>query len=145
MKRIASIIAILALAWTYYQAQLAAGVPPDAAWQGAFDYTELVRFGFDPTLQFWAFLGFFLAFAIKVPMWPVHTWLPDAHTEAPTAGSVILAGVLLKLGGYGLIRMNLPLFPDAALLRTTSAAETSRSLVTNTPIPPAPDRVGRRR
>jgi NADH-quinone oxidoreductase subunit M len=100
------LIAILALAWTYFQST--------GSWEGAFDYTTLVEFGFDPTLQFWAFLGFFLAFAIKVPMWPVHTWLPDAHTEAPTAGSVILAGVLLKLGGYGLIRMNLPLFPDAA-------------------------------
>ena len=101
------LIAILALAWTYFSDQ--------GTWVGAFDYTTLVEFGFDPTLQFWAFLGFFLAFAIKVPMWPVHTWLPDAHTEAPTAGSVILAGVLLKLGGYGLIRMNLPLFPDASV------------------------------
>jgi NADH-quinone oxidoreductase subunit M len=101
------LIAILAVAWTYSQAT--------GTWAGAFDYVELVEFGFDPTLQFWAFLGFFLAFAIKVPMWPVHTWLPDAHTEAPTAGSVILAGVLLKLGGYGLIRLNLPLFPDAAV------------------------------
>jgi NADH-quinone oxidoreductase subunit M len=99
------LVAILAIAWTYAQ--------ETGSWVGAFDYTELVRFGFDPTLQFWAFLGFFLAFAIKIPMWPLHTWLPDAHTEAPTAGSVILAGVLLKLGGYGLIRMNLPLFPDA--------------------------------
>jgi NADH-quinone oxidoreductase subunit M len=99
------LIAILAIAWTYSQ--------QTGTWAGAFDYTTLIEFGFDPTLQFWAFLGFFLAFAIKVPMWPLHTWLPDAHTEAPTAGSVILAGVLLKLGGYGLIRMNLPLFPDA--------------------------------
>ncbi len=107
------LIAILAIAWSYYQAQVALGAADP--WAGAFDYTKLVEFGFDPTLQFWAFLGFFLAFAIKVPMWPVHTWLPDAHTEAPTAGSVILAGVLLKLGGYGLIRMNLPLFPDAAV------------------------------
>jgi NADH-quinone oxidoreductase subunit M len=101
------LIAILALAWTY-QGQ------NGGDWAGAFDYEVLLGAGFDPTLQFWAFLGFFLAFAIKVPMWPVHTWLPDAHTEAPTAGSVILAGVLLKLGGYGLIRLNLPLFPDAA-------------------------------
>jgi NADH-quinone oxidoreductase subunit M len=101
------LIAILALAWTYFSAT--------GTWEGAFDYTTLISFGFDPTLQFWAFLGFFLAFAIKVPMWPVHTWLPDAHTEAPTAGSVILAGVLLKLGGYGLIRLNLPLFPDATV------------------------------
>ncbi len=60
------------------------------------------------------FAAFFIAFAIKIPMWPFHTWLPDAHVEAPTAGSVILAGVLLKMGGYGLLRFNLPLFPDAA-------------------------------
>jgi NADH-quinone oxidoreductase subunit M len=100
------LVAILALAWSY---QVATG-----SWSGAFDYETLLAEGFDPTLQLWAFLGFFLAFAIKVPMWPFHTWLPDAHTEAPTAGSVILAGVLLKLGGYGLIRFNLPLFPDAS-------------------------------
>jgi NADH-quinone oxidoreductase subunit M len=66
-------------------------------------------------LQVWAFLAFFLAFAIKVPMFPVHTWLPDAHVEAPTAGSVILAGVLLKMGGYGMLRFCLPFFPDAAV------------------------------
>jgi len=100
------LIAILAVAWSYFVTT--------GTWDGAFDYRTLVDFGIDPTLQFWAFLGFFLAFAIKVPMWPFHTWLPDAHTEAPTAGSVILAGVLLKLGGYGLIRFNLPLFPDAS-------------------------------
>jgi NADH-quinone oxidoreductase subunit M len=100
------LVAILALAWTYQSTT--------GSWNGAFDYEALIAFGFDPTLQFWAFLGFFLAFAIKVPMWPFHTWLPDAHTEAPTAGSVILAGVLLKLGGYGLIRYSLPLFPNAS-------------------------------
>jgi NADH-quinone oxidoreductase subunit M len=65
-------------------------------------------------LQIWLFAGFFLSFAIKVPMFPFHTWLPDAHTEAPTAGSVILAGILLKLGTYGFIRFNLPIFPDAS-------------------------------
>jgi len=64
--------------------------------------------------QFWLWLAFFASFAVKVPMWPVHTWLPDAHVEAPTAGSVILAGVLLKLGGYGFIRYCLQLYPDAA-------------------------------
>ena len=66
-------------------------------------------------LQFWAFAAFFLAFAIKVPMFPLHTWLPDAHVEAPTAGSVILAGVLLKMGGYGMLRFCLPMFPEAAV------------------------------
>ena len=62
----------------------------------------------------WLFLAFFVAFAVKVPMFPLHTWLPDAHTEAPTAGSVILAGVLLKIGTYGLLRFNLTLFPEAS-------------------------------
>ena len=64
--------------------------------------------------QKWLFMAFFLAFAIKVPMFPFHTWLPDAHVEAPTAGSVILAGVLLKMGTYGFLRFNLPLFPHAS-------------------------------
>ncbi|MEO0549566.1 MAG: NADH-quinone oxidoreductase subunit M [Pseudomonadota bacterium] len=66
--------------------------------------------------QTWLWLAFFASFAVKLPMWPVHTWLPDAHVQAPTAGSVILAGVLLKMGGYGLLRFSLPLFPDASLL-----------------------------
>jgi NADH-quinone oxidoreductase subunit M len=64
--------------------------------------------------QTWLWLAFFASFAVKVPMWPVHTWLPDAHVEAPTAGSVILAGVLLKMGGYGFIRFSLPMMPDAS-------------------------------
>jgi len=68
-----------------------------------------------PELQFWVFLAFFVGFAIKVPMFPFHTWLPDAHVEAPTAGSVILAGVLLKMGTYGFIRLSLPLLPDATV------------------------------
>jgi NADH-quinone oxidoreductase subunit M len=71
--------------------------------------------GIPPDLQFWVFLAFFLGFAIKVPMFPFHTWLPDAHVEAPTAGSVILAGVLLKMGTYGFIRFSLPLLPQATL------------------------------
>ncbi len=79
-----------------------------------FDLTELVamRQTF-AAAQFWLFAAFGLAFAIKVPMWPLHSWLPDAHVEAPTAGSVILAGVLLKMGSYGFLRFNLPLFPEA--------------------------------
>ena len=80
-----------------------------------FNIQELSRQVYTYHLQFWAFLAFFLAFAIKVPMFPLHTWLPDAHVEAPTAGSVILAGVLLKMGGYGMLRFCLPFFPDAAV------------------------------
>jgi NADH-quinone oxidoreductase subunit M len=79
-----------------------------------FDLVRLLEISYPPQLQFWAFLGFFLAFAIKVPLVPFHTWLPDAHVEAPTAGSVVLAGVLLKMGTYGLMRFSLPLFPDAS-------------------------------
>ena len=81
---------------------------------GTTDIVELTAFDFAPALQTWLFLGFFASFAVKVPMWPVHTWLPDAHVEAPTAGSMILAGVLLKMGGYGFLRFSLPMFPDAS-------------------------------
>ena len=101
------LVAILALAWSYATAN-------GGDWAGAFDYAELLgvrlstrRCSSGPS---WASSW---PSPSRCPMWPLHTWLPDAHTEAPTAGSVILAGVLLKLGGYGLIRMNLPLFPDA--------------------------------
>ena len=81
---------------------------------GTTDIPVLAAHDFAPALQTWLFLGFFASFAVKVPMWPVHTWLPDAHVEAPTAGSMILAGVLLKMGGYGFIRFSLPMFPDAS-------------------------------
>src|SRR3989441_3606554 len=79
-----------------------------------FDLTRIYQLRIPPNLQFWFFLAFALAFAIKVPLFPFHTWLPDAHVEAPTAGSVILAGVLLKMGTYGLVRFAFPLFPEAA-------------------------------
>jgi len=82
---------------------------------GGFDLTRLTGSAIPLTAQLWLFGAFGLAFAIKVPMWPLHSWLPDAHTEAPTAGSVILAGVLLKMGAYGFLRFNLPLFPEATL------------------------------
>jgi NADH-quinone oxidoreductase subunit M len=82
--------------------------------RGTFDVLELYKLGIPAGTQYWLFGAFALAFAIKVPMFPFHTWLPDAHTEAPTAGSVILAGVLLKMGTYGFIRFAIPLFPQAA-------------------------------
>jgi len=75
---------------------------------------ELMVYHFSPAVQTWLWLAFFASFAVKMPMWPVHTWLPDAHVEAPTAGSVILAGILLKLGGYGFMRFSLPMFPAAS-------------------------------
>ena len=81
---------------------------------GTTDIPALMRHGFPLGLQKWAWLAFFASFAVKMPMWPVHTWLPDAHVEAPTAGSVILAAILLKMGGYGFIRFSLPLFPSAS-------------------------------
>lgn len=81
---------------------------------GTTDVVELEKFAFDTGAQTWLWLAFFASFAVKLPMWPVHTWLPDAHVQAPTAGSVILAGVLLKMGGYGMLRFSLPMFPDAS-------------------------------
>jgi NADH-quinone oxidoreductase subunit M len=80
---------------------------------GSTSIPDLMRLQIAPNLQVWLFLAFFASFAVKVPMWPVHTWLPDAHVEAPTAGSIILAGVLLKMGAYGFLRFSLPLLPQA--------------------------------
>ena len=82
---------------------------------GTTDMVQLMDHSFPVSMQPWLWLAFFASFAVKVPMWPVHTWLPDAHVEAPTAGSVILAGVLLKFGGYGFLRFSLPMFPDATI------------------------------
>ncbi len=80
---------------------------------GTTDIPELLKYSFAPGLQTWLFLAMFASFAVKVPMWPVHTWLPDAHVEAPTAASVILAGVLLKMGAYGFLRFSVPMLPQA--------------------------------
>ncbi|MFN7055537.1 NADH-quinone oxidoreductase subunit M [Hyphomonas sp.] len=81
---------------------------------GSADFEVLEQHDFAPSVQTWLWLAFLASFAVKLPMWPVHTWLPDAHVQAPTAGSVVLAGVLLKMGGYGLLRFSLPMFPDAS-------------------------------
>jgi NADH-quinone oxidoreductase subunit M len=82
---------------------------------GTTDVPTLMAYDFPAGAQTWLWLAFFASFAVKMPMWPVHTWLPDAHVQAPTAGSVILAGVLLKMGGYGFIRFSLPMFPEASV------------------------------
>ncbi|MFC6444670.1 NADH-quinone oxidoreductase subunit M [Shinella zoogloeoides] len=96
-----SVLMLLAIMAMYWQA-------------GTTDITELLAYNFPAHMQTWLWLAFFASFAVKMPMWPVHTWLPDAHVQAPTAGSVILAGVLLKLGGYGFIRFSLAMFPLAS-------------------------------
>jgi NADH-quinone oxidoreductase subunit M len=84
------------------------------ATSGTTSIPQLMAYDFPPEVQQWLWLAFLASFAVKLPMWPVHTWLPDAHVQAPTAGSVILAGVLLKMGGYGFVRFSLPMFPDAS-------------------------------
>ncbi len=104
-----SILMLLAMFALYFQA-------------GTTDIPALLAFakdkGIDASMQTWLWLAFFASFAVKTPMWPVHTWLPDAHVEAPTAGSVMLAGVLLKMGGYGFLRFSLPMFPEASIYFT---------------------------
>ena len=100
-----SVLLLLALIYMYFET-------------GTTDIPTLMAHGFDPAVQRWLWLAFLASFAVKVPMWPVHTWLPDAHVEAPTAGSVILAGVLLKIGAYGFIRLSIPMLPDATAFFT---------------------------
>ncbi len=96
-----SVLMLIAMLWMVNQA-------------GTTDIPTLMNYDFPAEAQTWLWLAFFASFAVKMPMWPVHTWLPDAHVQAPTAGSVILAGVLLKMGGYGFIRFSLPMFPEAS-------------------------------
>ncbi len=96
-----SVVMLIAMLWMVQDA-------------GTSDIPTLLNYDFDPSAQTWLWLAFFASFAVKMPMWPAHTWLPDAHVQAPTAGSVILAGVLLKMGGYGFLRFSLPMFPEAS-------------------------------
>jgi NADH-quinone oxidoreductase subunit M len=96
-----SVLMLLAIMAMYWEA-------------GTTDIASLLHHSFPLSLQKWAWFAFLASFAVKLPMWPVHTWLPDAHVEAPTAGSVILAAILLKMGGYGFLRFSLPMFPDAS-------------------------------
>ena len=103
---VGSVVMLLGILGVYFNYHTITGV-----W--TFDVTLFQQFDLDRTVQWWVFLAFFLGFAIKVPMFPFHTWLPDAHTDAPTAGSVVLAAVLLKMGTYGFIRFSLPILPDA--------------------------------
>jgi NADH-quinone oxidoreductase subunit M len=104
---VGSVVMLLGILAVYFQ------TPGTGASAHTFDVTVMQQMNLDPNLQWWVFLAFFLGFAIKVPMFPFHTWLPDAHTDAPTAGSVILAAVLLKMGTYGFIRFSLPILPAA--------------------------------
>jgi NADH-quinone oxidoreductase subunit M len=118
-----SLLMLVAIVYLGWQAGMAAGRPD-------FSYEAILALpAFTPKVAFWLFSAFFLAFAVKVPMFPFHTWLPDAHVEAPTAGSVVLAGILLKLGTYGFLRLALPLFPEIAMHPTVRGVIIALSVI----------------
>jgi NADH-quinone oxidoreductase subunit M len=119
-----SLLMLVAILVLFFNAGRASGGLYSFAYDHILQYATIPR-----ATQFWLFGAFFLAFAIKVPMVPFHTWLPDAHVEAPTAGSVILAGILLKMGTYGFLRFALPLFPAVAMHRTVSAVVVTLAVV----------------
>src|SRR4029079_9952215 len=117
-----SVLMLVAILWLYFHQRALTG-------QSTFDLDAFYAMPLTAGQRFWLFLAFAVAFAIKVPIFPFHTWLPDAHVEAPTAGSVLLAGVMLKIGTYGFLRFAVPFFPHVALGPTVSALKVTLAVV----------------